>query len=175
MPSSPCCRPLRVLLSFPTRRSSDLGLGASVVRLRHQLPYRPGGPRPARGWRLGGLHRGAAPGRRVVPAAALRRADHGHRVGRDVREDRKSTRLNSSHVAISYAVFSLLPSAPCPPLVPYTTLFRSWARRKCCSPSPPTSLPPWWPAACSGLATRRSSSRCCAWPPCGSRGGATPC
>src|SRR5690606_33008967 len=53
--------------------------------------------------------------------------------------DRKSTRLNSSHVKISYAVFCLkkemrdsryvsLPLAPPPPrstLFPYTTLFRS--------------------------------------------------
>src|SRR5690625_1808863 len=37
--------------------------------------------------------------------------------------DRKSTRLNSSHVAISYAVFCY-PPLRCP-LMPYTTLFRS--------------------------------------------------
>src|SRR5699024_1498633 len=41
-------------------------------------------------------------------------------------QDRKSTRLNSSHVSISYAVFCLMTR---PPLVstlfPYTTLFRS--------------------------------------------------
>src|SRR5437762_1748128 len=43
-----------------------------------------------------------------------------------VEEDRKSTRLNSSHRCISYAVFclNLLPPRPCP-LFPYTTLFRS--------------------------------------------------
>src|SRR5437868_5366408 len=40
-------------------------------------------------------------------------------------EDRKSTRLNSSHVSISYAVFCLIPPPPTPPLFPYTTLFRS--------------------------------------------------
>src|SRR5437868_6762987 len=56
-------------------------------------------------------------------------------------EDRKSTRLNSSHVSISYAVFCLkkkrtiidsseflFPRPPPPlssPLFPYTTLFRS--------------------------------------------------
>src|SRR5699024_2842909 len=44
-----------------------------------------------------------------------------------VKLDRKSTRLNSSHVSISYAVFCLhvrpLPSPPS--LLPYTTLFRS--------------------------------------------------
>src|SRR5690349_6637070 len=39
--------------------------------------------------------------------------------------DRKSTRLNSSHVEISYAVFCLIRRAPCSPLFPYTTLFRS--------------------------------------------------
>src|SRR5690606_23474076 len=40
-------------------------------------------------------------------------------------EDRKSTRLNSSHVKISYAVFCLQRPSPTPTLSPYTTLFRS--------------------------------------------------
>src|SRR5262245_4375851 len=40
-------------------------------------------------------------------------------------EDRKSTRLNSSHLGISYAVFCPLP--PSSTLFPYTTLFRSAA------------------------------------------------
>src|SRR5690625_5709978 len=53
------------LHSFPTRRSSDLGVRPAAG------PVRRGPPRPAR------------------PV------------------DRKSTRLNSSHVAISYAVFCL--------------------------------------------------------------------
>src|SRR5688572_4237135 len=39
--------------------------------------------------------------------------------------DRKSTRLNSSHSQISYAVFCLIPRPPTSPLFPYTTLFRS--------------------------------------------------
>src|SRR5436190_1827081 len=39
--------------------------------------------------------------------------------------DRKSTRLNSSHTVISYAVFCLIPRPPRPTLFPYTTLFRS--------------------------------------------------
>src|SRR5207247_1374960 len=44
----------------------------------------------------------------------------------DVQEgDRKSTRLNSSHEWISYAVFCLLLRPPAPPPFPYTTLFRS--------------------------------------------------
>src|SRR5690625_3299619 len=40
--------------------------------------------------------------------------------------DRKSTRLNSSHVAISYAVFCLIPPPLPSTLFPYTTLFRSF-------------------------------------------------
>src|SRR5437867_3481917 len=40
-------------------------------------------------------------------------------------EDRKSTRLNSSHRTISYAVFCLLLPPPRSTLFPYTTLFRS--------------------------------------------------
>src|SRR5438876_737796 len=48
---------------------------------------------------------------------------------RCLRRDRKSTRLNSSHPSISYAVFCLLRSPPRFPLFPYTTLFRSaWFR-----------------------------------------------
>src|SRR5438477_134068 len=39
--------------------------------------------------------------------------------------DRKSTRLNSSHMSISYAVFCLTRRPPRSPLFPYTTLFRS--------------------------------------------------
>src|SRR5690606_21482492 len=41
------------------------------------------------------------------------------------RQDRKSTRLNSSHVKISYAVFCLTRLPPRSTLSPYTTLFRS--------------------------------------------------
>src|SRR5690348_2479194 len=40
-------------------------------------------------------------------------------------QDRKSTRLNSSHPSISYAVFCLRRRPPCSTLFPYTTLFRS--------------------------------------------------
>src|ERR1035441_4131578 len=41
--------------------------------------------------------------------------------------DRKSTRLNSSHLGISYAVFSRTRRPPRSTLFPYTTLFRSAA------------------------------------------------
>src|SRR5690606_17033317 len=46
----------------------------------------------------------------------------GHRSG-----DRKSTRLNSSHVKISYAVFCLAGDPSIGTRLPYTTLFRSSA------------------------------------------------
>src|SRR5690242_17497648 len=46
------------------------------------------------------------------------------------RRDRKSTRLNSSHMSISYAVFCLktIPRPPRSTPFPYTTLFRSVGR-----------------------------------------------
>src|SRR5207249_2557741 len=56
--------------------------------------------------------------------------------------DRKSTRLNSSHVSISYAVFCLTPPPPGSTLFPYTTLFRSMARASRRSRSSGTSAPP---------------------------------
>src|SRR5438445_9270010 len=71
-------RPPRSTL-FPTRRSSDLSVGASLSRER-----RPGG--------------------HGDPADAQ---DHCHRRFVQHGEDRKSTRLNSSHANISYAVFCL--------------------------------------------------------------------
>src|SRR5439155_24734783 len=72
------------LPSFPTRRSSDLDAR------RHELSGR--GPGHQHG--VGRLAlRGREPRRPLVSLAR--------------REDRKSTRLNSSHVAISYAVFCL--------------------------------------------------------------------
>src|SRR5207302_10180018 len=71
----------RDLHSFPTRRSSDLALSSTRDRGRPQRP-----PRSAIG--------------------LARR--HATSVARDPRDaDRKSTRLNSSHVKISYAVFCL--------------------------------------------------------------------
>src|SRR5687768_18104427 len=68
---------LRDLHSFPTRRSSDL-LPAAQHR-GDRAPHR--------------VRLGAADGRGVLAASASR--------------DRKSTRLNSSHGYISYAVFCL--------------------------------------------------------------------
>src|SRR5207253_9912689 len=97
----------RSLHSFPTRRSSDLKAGAAPAAARRNAV-------PACDERQHG-------GARTVPAHGISRLlrDRGARrhallSGQNScrvagpannREDRKSTRLNSSHVAISYAVF----------------------------------------------------------------------
>src|SRR5207245_5731058 len=88
------------LHSFPTRRSSDL---------------RPPAFEPRRGRDRGQLPRQHA--HRALPAHAggPRRAERARGGGRGAHqrglvahgEDRKSTRLNSSHGSISYAVFCL--------------------------------------------------------------------
>src|SRR5207244_10540842 len=101
--SSPSAYPL-ALHPFPTRRSSDLLLAAAVDP---QLPVR---------MRRRDLGEGAD--QQVIaldgdqPAGGdddLRLAVGGRHVRRGdaVGEDRKSTRLNSSHQIISYAVFCL--------------------------------------------------------------------
>src|SRR5437773_7957743 len=81
-----CSAAHRFLHSFPTRRSSDLDPGAGRLGDRaHALGY----VRSA-----GGLC--------GVRGLDLLRADRGGAL-----QDRKSTRLNSSHITISYAVFCL--------------------------------------------------------------------
>src|SRR5438477_9120373 len=74
-----CSRDPQDLHSFPTRRSSDLDAGSVSGR-----------PAPAR-WPVAG-GRGLRASGPPCPAAS---------------RDRKSTRLNSSHMSISYAVFCL--------------------------------------------------------------------
>src|SRR5690606_41442644 len=86
------CWTLRASDSFPTRRSSDLNSGRS-----RRLPGRTGSHRSRRVARP--LVRMAArPG--LVHGGGGEPSDRGGR-------DRKSTRLNSSHVKTSYAVFCL--------------------------------------------------------------------
>src|SRR5690606_41693198 len=87
-----CSVRYRPLHSFPTRRSSDLeqdgqGDGAPDGDLGHQV---------------GGLEVQA--GARVVDQVARAVQQEGEQ---HPGQDRKSTRLNSSHVKISYAVFCL--------------------------------------------------------------------
>src|SRR5690554_1139180 len=72
--------------------------------------------------------------------------------------DRKSTRLNSSHVRISYAVFCLKTrTPPRSPLFPYTTLFRS-------PPLPPATH---WPLLGSSISPApQASAAITHWPSC---------
>src|SRR5205814_10140100 len=84
----------RDLHSFPTRRSSDLGRG--------EHPLGPGGER-GRHVQIGRRVAGALSGQGRSERERHRRLlSHRRAVG-----DRKSTRLNSSHLGISYAVFCL--------------------------------------------------------------------
>src|SRR5439155_7713901 len=92
-----CSAAPRDLHSFPTRRSSDLR--ADEVRV--------GLSAPALGrHEAAGRHRPRAgqPAAHLADGRAVRRAGRPDPLPD---ADRKSTRLNSSHVAISYAVFCL--------------------------------------------------------------------
>src|SRR5947209_2723018 len=125
MPSSACSLVLLHRHSFPTRRSSDLPFGRAFVE---RLP----------GHRAhGGATRLVGDSRRTLKCddaggagAQARRglggsAEQAAATGLVPRQDRKSTRLNSSHANSSYAVFCLFSRPPTSSLFPYTTLFRS--------------------------------------------------
>src|SRR5699024_12441417 len=89
--------PLAALPSFPTRRSSDLGLGTGGFWDAIEAM---GGPRRS----------GKEAVDALIEALAIIRGIWEPTERRPLREggaDRKSTRLNSSHVSISYAVFCL--------------------------------------------------------------------
>src|SRR5262245_39172862 len=128
MPSSAFCCAHRDLHSFPTRRSSDLSLVYATAATLIALV-------------VGGLSAYAvadARGSRVLDALVLLplgvsavMLGLGFLIAFDTAPldlDRKSTRLNSSHLGISYAVFCFLLRPPRSTLFPYTTLFRSLAR-----------------------------------------------
>src|SRR5690606_41499304 len=91
--------PLRDLHPFPTRRSSDLdrsadGLPPARQSPQGRWPVAPGKVTDEACTRMGAAGAvGRLCRRALLPGAADR--------------DRKSTRLNSSHVKISYAVFCL--------------------------------------------------------------------
>src|SRR5688500_19981448 len=80
----------RALHSFPTRRSSDLGEVRSGLRSEWRDEKKQDEERAPHDGLLG-----------------LGLKPQARRVSRLQREDRKSTRLNSSHLVISYAVFCL--------------------------------------------------------------------
>src|SRR5690606_41332433 len=94
------------LHSLPPRRSSDLALPDGAG------PREPGDRRCAVRLRRKRREAHLLPAHEAGPAARGRREPTGHGGaalsgvgGPDVSTDRKSTRLNSSHVKISYAVF----------------------------------------------------------------------
>src|SRR5207249_11624645 len=94
-----CSPPHPALHSFPTRRSSDLAVRPRRHRVDRDAVARPGrAALPV----LRTLRRMSAPTPRLSRATRLQ-GEAGARLPRD----RKSTRLNSSHVSISYAVFCL--------------------------------------------------------------------
>src|SRR5690606_39477819 len=90
----------RALHSFPTRRSSDL-LGVILMLVTAAVAIVVADPVLA------------VVGFLIFPAIALLNLDYQRRLSplamraQQLRADRKSTRLNSSHVKISYAVFCL--------------------------------------------------------------------
>src|SRR3989454_8392673 len=90
--------PRSTLFPYTTLFRSPLqaGRGAVADRSRHGQSESPG---LHRGGRTRSLHRSPcrARGPRLLPARVPQREE----------EDRKSTRLNSSHLVISYAVFCL--------------------------------------------------------------------
>src|SRR5437868_10152495 len=88
-----CCHPPRDLHSFPTRRSSDLWPSSFRKRLLcSSAIVRPGSSRLYTGL---SLMMSKPPGLNTLHTE------------RSEEPDRKSTRLNSSHVPTSYAVFCL--------------------------------------------------------------------
>src|SRR5207249_7307057 len=91
--------PLLALHSFPTRRSSDLG--QPPRQAAHGVDLRPRGHRRP--------HEEGAPGRGLHGELRPARSGPARLSVGEPRPplDRKSTRLNSSHVSISYAVFCL--------------------------------------------------------------------
>src|SRR5205085_12042349 len=99
-----CCAAPRDLHSFPTRRSSDLRQRARLPMEEPVAGREPQAPVPRAddAVDLDAGHRREF--RRLLDVAIA--PDHQSAAGPDP-QDRKSTRLNSSHSQISYAVFCL--------------------------------------------------------------------
>src|SRR5205807_10155291 len=100
-----CSSPPPDLHSFPTRRSSDLRDLERALRVVERLEVG-----------MVGLNRGVV-SNPAAPFGGVKHSGFGREGGREgieeylstkyVAIDRKSTRLNSSHLVISYAVFCL--------------------------------------------------------------------
>src|SRR5205085_4150171 len=94
----------RALHPFPTRRSSDLGAQPCLASARERGEVR---RRSTADEHTRGIRRIAEPFLEPVEHHDLDLARSGRRHPEHRVEDRKSTRLNSSHSQISYAVFCL--------------------------------------------------------------------
>src|SRR5207253_11321321 len=94
-------RPPRDLHSFPTRRSSDLARAREAMR-KAGLPMLPGSDGPVRS-----EESASEVAKHIGYPVIIKAVAGGGGRGMRIVRDRKSTRLNSSHVAISYAVFCL--------------------------------------------------------------------
>src|SRR5690606_40728176 len=92
--------------SFPTRRASDLSQGAPSARGRGTQASAAGSCSPTTQGPSRWLQSMAAPPLvKVIERSAQRGGEApSQQVARTTRSDRKSTRLNSSHVKTSYAV-----------------------------------------------------------------------
>src|SRR5205814_4555373 len=92
--------------SFPTRRSSDLLLGELGRRIAEAVQEHEPEAALLAGPELGAVALAAAASlASELPFVIVRKEAKGY--GTENRLDRKSTRLNSSHLGISYAVFCL--------------------------------------------------------------------
>src|SRR5207253_9937031 len=91
--------------SFPTRRSSDLPRFRRSTHRENRAPSRP--RNSIRLKNVDGPDRECWVRQTTVRVAAFENDTRLQRILCGRTEDRKSTRLNSSHVAISYAVFCL--------------------------------------------------------------------
>src|SRR5687768_1030484 len=125
MPSSAWSAPTRDLHSFPTRRSSDL---TALIGFTRAIALETARTNIT----CNAICPGTIPTPNIEGRLEAERAETGQ--SREEAEraflatrqpDRKSTRLNSSHGYISYAVFCLVSAHPRSTLFPYTTLFRS--------------------------------------------------
>src|SRR5690606_40316520 len=96
-----CSPPHRDLPSFPTRRSSDLRKRLQAAPFSHQLTLNTILPM----FRFSSIRRWAS--RTDSQEKTLSITGFSRPSRKRGRADRKSTRLNSSHVKISYAVFCL--------------------------------------------------------------------
>src|SRR5262245_14226454 len=125
MPSSVCSTFARVLRPLPTQRSSDLIISIDKTLAGTRMTILGSAV-------MGDLKIGDSISVNGACLTVVSKTDHNFSVEVSPETlsvttlgDRKSTRLNSSHLGISYAVFCLLYLRSRSTPSPYTTLFRS--------------------------------------------------